>query len=318
MAKLFDVERENFNMNHKYSIILDNPGNTGAIMAAPAELVNPFETEGQWYKANLHTHTTTSDGDMNLPAVVNMYRDIGYQVLVVTDHDLTNNVDGFSDESFLLLNGMESRHEASNTELIHLNLPEGMTFAADVGVQERITLTKAAGGEVIWPHPTASGKTVNDLMAVDGYIAIEVYNAVCDIQGLGYASEQWAGLLNAGRILPAIASDDFHTRTDTSKWYMMEPGQGWIMIKARELTVAAIMDALRQGCYYATAGPTIEDFRIENGIVKLECSPVVEKHLLETHLLGQHYVRAEVVDANGKHAWTNPIKLPDPTIVRQR
>ena len=287
---------------------------TGAIIAEPAELVNPFETEGQWYKANTHTHTDLSDGDTNLAATVQEYRDKGYQVLVVTDHDITNHVDGFSDESFLLLNGMESRHEASNTELIHLNLPEGMTFAADVGVQERITLTKAAGGEVIWPHPTASGKTVNDLMAVDGYIAIEVYNWVCERMhgsSLAYASEQWADLLNAGRILPAVAGTDSHATS-------IDVGKNWIMIKARELTVAAIMDALRQGCYYATAGPTIEDFRIENGIVKLECSPVVEKHLLETHLLGQHYVRAEVVDANGKHAWTNPIKLPDPTIVRQR
>jgi hypothetical protein len=288
---------------------------TGAIIAEPAELVNPFETEGQWYKANTHTHTTTSDGDMSLPAVVNMYRDIGYQVLVVTDHDLTNNqveVDGLSDPNFLLLNGMESRHEASNTELIHLNLPEGMTFAANVGVQERINLTKAAGGEVIWAHPTCSSMSVNNLMAVDGYIAIEVYNAVCDIQGLGFASEQWAGLLNAGRILPAVAVDDFHTRTDTSKWYMLEPGQAWIMIKAPELTVAAIMDAFRTGCYYASAGPTIEDFRMENGIVILETSPVVETHLFETDLLGQKYVRAEVIDANGKHAWTNPIKIPIP------
>ena len=52
---------------------------------------NPYETVnwsgyGQ-YKANLHTHTMVSDGWMNPQAVVGKYRDAGYHILAISDHN---------------------------------------------------------------------------------------------------------------------------------------------------------------------------------------------------------------------------------------
>ncbi len=38
------------------------------------------------YKANLHTHTTFSDGQMLLPDVVERYYELGYDILSITDH----------------------------------------------------------------------------------------------------------------------------------------------------------------------------------------------------------------------------------------
>ena len=51
--------------------------------AAPAAMVlpNPFEQEGQWYKAALHVHTTLSDGDVDLQTRLGQYRAAGYQVV---------------------------------------------------------------------------------------------------------------------------------------------------------------------------------------------------------------------------------------------
>lgn len=45
--------------------------------AAEQTPVNPFELPGQWYKANLHTHTTKSDGDVDLPVRVEQYKSHG-------------------------------------------------------------------------------------------------------------------------------------------------------------------------------------------------------------------------------------------------
>lgn len=292
------------------------------------DLINPFTTDGNWYRANFHTHTTTSDGDVNLPTRVKQYREKGYQVLAVTDHEKTNHIDGYSDSNFLLLNGMET-HPKSNAEIpyhfVCINIPEGMKFEKDVSAEERIRQVKASGGEIIFAHPYWSGHTINDMLAVSGYIAMEVYNGSFHYTGKGYNSAQWDQMLNAGKIIPALANDDLHNSALIA--------QSWNMIKAKELTPKAIMDALRTGCFYATCGPSFEDFRIEAGIAKVKCSPVVEIYFMgqinyehgftsdPAHLItsaqyklpeGIKWVRAEIVDANGRHAWTNPIVIEKP------
>ncbi|MCH8476075.1 MAG: hypothetical protein LAT55_12715 [Opitutales bacterium] len=58
----------------------------------PAKVVlNPYE-EVIWgsfaeHKANLHTHTTESDGDLTPVEVVEMYREAGYTIFSITEHD---------------------------------------------------------------------------------------------------------------------------------------------------------------------------------------------------------------------------------------
>ena len=39
-----------------------------------------------WYKGNLHTHTTRSDGRKSPEEVMALYRDHGYDFLALTDH----------------------------------------------------------------------------------------------------------------------------------------------------------------------------------------------------------------------------------------
>ncbi|OQA04052.1 MAG: PHP domain protein [Planctomycetes bacterium ADurb.Bin401] len=291
-----------------------------------AELINPFTVEGNWYKANLHTHTTTSDGDVNLPTRVKQYRDIGYNVLVVTDHEKTNNVDGYSDANFLLISGMET-HPSSGADvpyhLVCINIPQSLSFAKDVNATERIRRVKASGGEIIFAHPYWSGHTTKEMLAVDGYIAMEVYNGGFSYTGKGYNSVQWDQLSNTGKIIPAVAADDVH-RSD-------KVGQSWIMLKAKQLTANAVMDALRAGCYYSSCGPAFEDFRIEGDSAIVKCSPVMEICFMGQNTCSRNFtaqknspitsavyklpkkfkwVRAEIVDADGKHAWSNPIIIP--------
>ena len=47
-------------------------------------LTNPFETEGKWFKAALHVHTTSSDGDVDVATRLNQYRDKGFDVVAIT------------------------------------------------------------------------------------------------------------------------------------------------------------------------------------------------------------------------------------------
>jgi len=57
-------------------------------------IVNPYETVNwktwDYYKANLHTHSTASDGDVPLSEMVENYYDAGYDILAMTDHGVVN------------------------------------------------------------------------------------------------------------------------------------------------------------------------------------------------------------------------------------
>ena len=291
-------------------------------------LVNPFEAEGKWFKANLHTHTTTSDGQATVGERIEQYRGAGYDILAITDHLVTNKVGGLSRDDFLVISGMETHPECPGTEeiyhLVGLNVPYGMSFGqgGEVDANSQIERIKKAGGEVIVAHPYWSGFNINDLLALQGYIAIEVYNAASTKIGKPFSSVHWDDLLEIGRVTGAVAVDDTHSGRDIF--------MGWTHIRARSLKLGAVMEALRRGSYYSSCGPVIEDFRIVDGKASVKCSPAAEIHFIAQRWHGQsfyaddwrllteaqawvyndwRYVRAEVVDEKGRRAWTNPIVL---------
>ncbi len=159
---------------------------------------------------------------------------------------------------------------------------------------------------------------------VTGYIAMEVFNAVCHLRwNKGHGSVHWDQLLNKGRIIPAVASDDVHATAEINR--------AWTMVKAPTLDVAAILGAIERGCTYASCGPVIEDCRIEGDTIRIATSPVKQVTFYYDGAAGGHVVRAEaggtlsgaqwtfggnrrypwirieVVDAAGNGAWTNPL-----------
>ena len=42
---------------------------------------------GNWYKGNVHTHTTNSDGELSPKEVISLYKNKGYDFLAITDHN---------------------------------------------------------------------------------------------------------------------------------------------------------------------------------------------------------------------------------------
>lgn len=285
------------------------------------KFTNPFEAPGSWFKANFHTHTTTSDGEFSAPERVRQYREKGYQVLAITDHDWTNDVSGLSDDEILVLSGMEVHPDCPGADCYHLvllNLPHGFSRADEPDPNAIISKVKAVGGEVVICHPYWCGHNVSHLLPIQGAVAVEVYNATCTKIGKGLSSVHWDDMLDAGMILPAVAVDDAHRGRDIF--------MGWTMIKAESLDVDAVMGALRTGCFYASCGPVIEDARMVDGKLTVRCSPAVEINFIAQRSSGRsffadgepitsaevavpeawRYVRVEIVDSQGRRAWTNP------------
>ena len=59
------------------------------------------------YKANLHCHSTLSDGKYTPQELKEHYKGQGYSILSITDHRVLNEHSDLNDEDFLLLTGFE-------------------------------------------------------------------------------------------------------------------------------------------------------------------------------------------------------------------
>ena len=130
----------------------------------------------------------------------------------------------------------------------------------------------------------------------------------------------WDELLAQGQRIFGVATDDGHA--------MSHHCNGWVRVNA-ENNVAAILEALKNGAFYASCGPEIFDFYVEDGVAHIKCSPVKEIHFMhlrvpyllhkaqDGELLTEasepvrmgDYIRATIVDEQGRRAWTNPIFL---------
>ncbi|HUU43116.1 MAG TPA: PHP domain-containing protein, partial [Planctomycetota bacterium] len=67
---------------------------------------NPFRAPGRWWRGNLHTHTTRSDGELSPDETAAAYRSLGYDFLAITDHGCVSEVAEVP-EGLLLLPGVE-------------------------------------------------------------------------------------------------------------------------------------------------------------------------------------------------------------------
>lgn len=300
----------------------------------------PFALPGHWYRGNTHTHTTASDGRLSLHERCAAYRQAGYDFLVVTDHRTVNDVTGLSSPDFLVISGIET-HPANpfGGDLYHI---------VGIDVHERIdcsTLSANAviaeinrqGGLAVICHPYWCGHSLLDLLPLDGYFAMEVYNDTCAGIGKAFSEQSWDELLDKAGPTFGLASDDCHgTAHDCF--------HGWTMLKAPALTLDAVKTALRTGAFYATTGPLFEDITFRdvetkdaNGApvmaqeITVTCSPVKsimfkgrrsygwrvlapEGETLTTASFtippgAFHYLRVEVTDGQGKRAWSNPFWL---------
>jgi len=291
------------------------------------KLRNPFTAPGEWCKANFHTHTTTSDGRASPEETAELYRKAGYKVLALTDHWATNDVSGLSSKGLLVIGGIEyhpvcaGRERGNPHHLVGVNVPHGFGFPKreHTDPNAAIRAVKRAGGESFLAHPLWCGHRYDHYAGLKGLIGVEVYNGTCDRIGRAGGDHDWCYLLDEGRVLGGLAVDDTHGPGDRFR--------GWVWLKLEELTVPAVMDALRTGCYFSSTGPRITDFRVADGEVTVHCTPAETVYLMAQTYHGARrqaeegkairkftckippawqYVRAVVVDHQGRRAWSNP------------
>jgi len=310
----------------------------GAVSLAAAE-ENFWRAPGNWYKGNLHTHTTNSDGDLAPAEIVARYKEAGYDFLALSDHNKLTRFDGPSGDRFLLIDGEEitAGHSEIGAEIhfVAFNIKERINPREFTEPQKVLDAVRAQGGEVVISHPCWSGLTLKELMGLEGYLGIEIYNASCFYSiGKGHSLSHWDDLLVRGRRVMGYAHDDSHGHFNDHR--PTDVARASLMVKAPALTAEAIMGALRKGEFYACSekdAPKILDFWIADGhaharasaarVITIAADPgrgFGESFaarpggtLTEANykLRGREkYVRLEVTDTEGRTSWSNPIFLP--------
>jgi hypothetical protein len=300
-----------------------------------AEYSDPFNSDGKWFKGNLHTHSTASDGIHSPQEVVNHYRSKEYDFLSITDHGRLTDPSTLDPKGMTLIPGEEISlgvTEADTTfHVVAIGIHEGLPFHdfdPKGDPQAAVDTIKKLGGVAILAHPYWSGLTSNDMLRLTGYNGVEVYNSNCEIyNGAGDSRPHVDYALAAGRRFLLFATDDHHGTPEPMK--PSDAAISWISVKARDPSAESLLNSIKAGQFYASNGPEINDIAIEEGTIIARTSPVNSIGFISTPSRGskfwaingsitkatytpskgETYIRIEATDSNGRTAWSNPFYL---------
>ncbi len=283
----------------------------------PLRIADPYAVPGRFRKAQLHCHTTNSDGIYAPRGLLERYRTAGYTFVVFTDHDRVTACEDLNDGTFLALPGVETAvgrpFRPLGPHLGRLGAPGRLDAR---GAQAAIDATVGAGGVVSLHHPGWTGNlwtgqwSVAEMVALRGYHLIEISNHHSATRA---DVARWATVLaRRGPTAPVggVAVDDLHRDRDFNT--------GWVMVKTVAVTAMAFLDALRTMAVIASTGPHAEfavregavvcatdadrvRFLDARGAVRYEASGANASYVPQGD---EGFVRVECTAARGRTAWS--------------
>ena len=301
-----------------------------------------FTAPGTFWRGNLHTHSTLSDGVIDPSEVCRRYKAEGYDFIALTDHfvgpfdyPIADTVP-FRDETFTTILGAELHSGAmENGALWHIlavglppdfapsNSPAFEPIPDQETGPEIAARARAAGAFVAIAHPQWSGMTMNDARSITAAHAVEIYNHGCAVEcdrpdGTHHADM----LMSEGRDVTLIATDDAH-------FAVPDHFGGWVMVKAEANDPEHLLAALKRGDFYSSQGPELRGVEVTDDDVIVTCSAasivIVQGHgavapaefgpsmtravIPRARLRDTPWIRVTVKDAAGRRAWSNPIRF---------
>lgn len=316
------------------------------LLAASMSVVFAQSAPPRWFKGNTHTHTLNSDGDSTPDDVVRWYRDHRYDFLVLTDHNFLTAVDGLNalhgaDDRFLVIKGEEVTDRLGDKPL-HINgldvatrvAPQGGTSVADI-LQRNVNAIREAKGIPHINHPNFRWAiTAAELQQVRNNKLLEIYNGHPQVNNVGGGGvpgmeEVWDSVLSSGVLVYGIAVDDAHVFKQPGNPEVAGPGRGWVSVRAARLEARALLEAMERGEFYASTGVELTDYRATTREVAVTVKPTAfSKYRIQFIGKGgrvlsesaepsatyqikgdEGYVRARVIESNGRMAWGQPVSV---------
>lgn len=265
-----------------------------------------------FYKANLHCHSTASDGQFTPQELKEAYKAKGYSIIAYTDHELMVPHPELNDDDFLALHGYE-------TEIMS-DYPLGSSFKFRKTCHLCLIALEPDTRQVYWTnvyvtkmlrdkHPelvatykdvpdtkrnfTAEG--ISDLMTTarnngffvtynHPYWSLADYSMLSQYQGMHALEIHNTGCGTGGfdeydpALLDAMLRNDqrvFCVAADDNHGERSQFG-GWCMICAERLDYRTVTKAMEDGHFYASTGPEIKELWFEDGNLHITCSPAAK------------------------------------------
>lgn len=274
-------------------------------------LISPFKKQ---YKANLHCHSNLSDGKKTPQELKEMYKNKGYSILSITDHEAPKNHSYLNDSDFITITGYEAyirnnpqcRSDAYEKE-VHINLfardsenesyvwfnPSCCKYASEEqknaykkvgtqrprelsveGINEFVKTATENGYIATYNHPWWSMEDEMSLIQYDGFFSMEMCNFSSYLIG---RLEYNAALYD--RLLLSGKRIFCHSTDDNHNAFPEGSPQcdsfgGFTMIIPEEFTYKSIFEAMEKGEMYSSMGPEFKEISIEKNKIHIECSQV--------------------------------------------
>jgi hypothetical protein len=281
---------------------------------------DPYQDRnGQWYKGNLHAHTSPASGcgTLRVEHVWDLYVKAGYDFLALSDH---MNFSVFGDRRMIWIPGLE--WNSPIVEHTGVYCLDQAVVRRCIEIDDQAALLAFLADKpamVVLNHPNwqlVPHYRREQLEARQGYDGIEVYNQVIErLDGYAISSDKWDYLLAKGRRVLALASDDSHNAADI--------GNAFIAVRSRERSAGAIFDSIRRGNFYSSSGVRIVDILRRGSRITVETADAQEIRAIGAggvrfervmgpcmsfdvaHAFGP-YVRFAAYGRGAAMAWTQP------------
>lgn len=300
---------------------------------------------GRFYKANLHCHSSVSDGKRTPQEIKEIYMAHGYSIVAYTDHDVLIPHPELRSDDFLPLNGFEAEvDEQGSADWANRKVCHICFIAKD---PDNVTMPFYHRSGYIWGNAEKyrpqlkydesqpdyereySHAGISDMMrrGRDAGFFVTYNHPTWSRQDrsdyMGYDGMHAMEIMNytcwIGGYLdynPRVYDDLLAAgkriyaiaADDNHGWSADECG-GWTMIKADRLDYKAITDALEKGHFYASWGPEIHELWVEGDMIHITCSPA--SRIIVTYQSRRSYA------VNGENLTEASFKLrPDDGYVR--
>jgi hypothetical protein len=274
-------------------------------------LISP---QKQQFKANLHCHSTYSDGKLTPQQLKDAYKEHGYQVLCISDHERTHDLSEMSDPDFLMLTGYEAYIRPNYAynfydREVHLNLfardprnealvcynprsckyltPEEQAAIPKAGplaeraytveyINDFIRIARENGYIVAYNHPVWSGESFDRIASYEGLFSMELCNySSASLGNPEYSGPLYNQMLRQGYRLFAHSADDNHNEYPFDSEKNDSFG-GITMILADKLEYDEVFHAMETGEMYSTMGPVFHEVSFDGEQVHIRCSDVAQ------------------------------------------
>jgi hypothetical protein len=139
--------------------------------------------------------------------------------------------------------------------------------------------------------------------------------------------EVWDRVLSSGRLIYGMAVDDAHYFKRPWDASAPSPGHGWVFVRAAALEPRALVEALDRGDFYSSTGVVLDRIEVSKSAMRIEVhatgsskyrirfigrggrllAEAPDRAATYTFAGDEGYVRAKVLESNGKVAWTQPV-----------